>query len=86
MGHKYDIDPDDHGACMTRCPRCNQRYHASEVHECEGETDDDFEPLNERWGEGEFDKVIVDVRESNNNLIIETQHLETRVNVSVSFI
>jgi DUF4097 and DUF4098 domain-containing protein YvlB len=41
---------------------------------------------NERWGEEEFDKVIVDVQEVNNNLIIETKHLETRVNVSVSFI
>lgn len=41
---------------------------------------------NERWGEEEFDKVIVDVQELNNNLIIETKHLETRVNVSVSFI
>jgi DUF4097 and DUF4098 domain-containing protein YvlB len=41
---------------------------------------------NERWGEDEFNKVTVDVRESNNNLIIETIHLETQVHVSVSFI
>ena len=51
MPHKYDCDPDDHGAYMVRCSRCGARYHLSEVHDCSGEPDGDYDPLDERWGD-----------------------------------